>query len=88
MWAYLTVPKVFELNGFVYFFFSNEGIPLEACHVHVRKAEKLAKVFIDPEVAIDQNFNFSAQDLGVIINTVEINKEMIRRKWNEFFCRY
>ena len=32
------MPKVFEINGFKFFFFSNEGNPLEPCHIHVRKS--------------------------------------------------
>jgi hypothetical protein len=31
------VPKVFEYGGYKFFFFSNEGEPMEPCHVHVRK---------------------------------------------------
>ena len=34
-----TMPRVFELDGYKFFFFSNEGNPLEPCHIHVRKSE-------------------------------------------------
>ncbi|MBO5116749.1 MAG: DUF4160 domain-containing protein, partial [Treponema sp.] len=40
------MPKVFEINGFKFFFFSNEGNPLEPCHIHVRKSGCLAKLWI------------------------------------------
>jgi len=33
------MPKVFEINGYKFFFFSNEGIPLEQCHIQkIREA--------------------------------------------------
>ncbi|HIS66667.1 MAG TPA: DUF4160 domain-containing protein, partial [Candidatus Scatomorpha merdipullorum] len=37
------MPKVFEIDGFKFFFFSNEGNPQEPCHIHVRKGNGLAK---------------------------------------------
>jgi hypothetical protein len=40
------VPKIFELEGYKFFFFSNEGNPLEACHVHVRKQSSRATFWV------------------------------------------
>lgn len=40
------MPKVFEVYGYKFFFFSNEGSPLEPCHIHVRKNGNLAKFWI------------------------------------------
>ncbi|WP_244939879.1 DUF4160 domain-containing protein [Leptospira adleri] len=31
------MPKVFEKNGFKFFFFANEGNPREPTHIHIRK---------------------------------------------------
>ena len=49
------MPKVFEINGFKFFFFSNEGNPLEPCHIHVRKSGCLAKLWITDKVDIADN---------------------------------
>lgn len=36
-------------NGYRFFFFSNEGSPLEPCHIHIRKHGALAKFWTDKE---------------------------------------
>lgn len=38
------MPKLFEWSGYQFFFFSNEGKPLEPCHVHIRKGDATAKL--------------------------------------------
>ena len=42
------MPKIFEINGYRFLFYSNEGNPLEPCHVHVAKGSSYAKVWIEP----------------------------------------
>lgn len=49
------MPKVFEINGYRFFFFSNEGDPREPCHIHVRRGNGLAKFWIDPEIRLQRN---------------------------------
>lgn len=44
------MPVIFFLEGFKFFFFSNEGDPREPMHVHVRKDSNLAKFWLHPEV--------------------------------------
>jgi hypothetical protein len=46
------MPVVFRYKGYRFFFFSNEGIPLEPCHIHVRKGSAVAKFWIVPEVRL------------------------------------
>lgn len=79
------MPKVFEYNGFKFFFLSNEGSPREPVHVHVSKGDGLAKVWIEPDIAIGFSRGFSAADLRVILSQVELREEEIRRVWNEHF---
>ena len=42
------MPVVFRYKGFRFFFYSNEGDPLEPLHIHVRKAECVAKLWLEP----------------------------------------
>ena len=79
------MPKVFEYNGFKFFFLSNEGDPREPVHVHVSKGDGLAKVWIEPRIAMDYSRGFSAADQRVILGQVELQEENIRRVWNEHF---
>ena len=79
------MPKVYVENGFRFFFFSNEGIPQEPCHIHVRKGEGLAKIWIDPDVKLADSVGFTAGELKRILESVERNKELIKEAWNEYF---
>jgi hypothetical protein len=79
------VPKIFEWNGYKFFFYSNEGYPLEPCHVHVRKGEKVAKFWIDPVVEIVSTYGFTPKDLTILEKCINERIVEIRRKWNEYF---
>jgi hypothetical protein len=77
------VPKVFEWNGYRFFFFSNEGSPLEPCHIHVRKGEKRAKFWVDPVVGLAESYEMRSNELTALEGIVAANQELIRRKWHE-----
>jgi hypothetical protein len=79
------MPKVFEWNGYKFFFFSNEGIPREPSHIHVRKGEQSAKFWVTPYVSLASAFEMTSKDLLLIENIVQQNSELIRRKWDEYF---
>ncbi|MEO8254108.1 MAG: DUF4160 domain-containing protein [Flavobacterium sp.] len=75
------MPTVLIINGFRFFFYSNEHMPK---HIHIEKAEKTAKFTID-KVELIKSFGFNANDLKQIRNLVEDNKELFIQKWDEFF---
>lgn len=79
------MPKVLEVDGYRFFFFSNEGDPMEPCHIHIRKGNGLAKFWVDPRVRLAESIAFSAKELRFIEKTVNENRELIRRAWDEFF---
>ncbi len=79
------MPKIFEWNGYRFFFFSNEGLPLERCHIHVRKDENRAKFWVDPEVVLADSWGINPADLNKLESKVEENSDLIRRKWDEYF---
>lgn len=79
------MPKVFEWNGYKFFFFSNEGIPREPCHIHVRKGESIAKIWVEPAIYLDSSWGFSPVELTMLIKMIEEKRELIKEKWDEFF---
>lgn len=79
------MPVVFESNGFKFFFFSNEGNPLEPIHVHVRKERNLAKYWLEPEAHLANSFGFSAVELNKIRKIVDNRMSEIEDAWNEHF---
>lgn len=79
------MPKVFVWKDYKYFFYSNEGDPLERCHVHVRKDNKIAKFWIDPYVYLDSSWGMTSEELNKLEKQVRLNIDLIKEKWNEYF---
>jgi len=53
------MPVIFRHKGYRFFFFSNEGFPLEPCHIHVRKGGAVAKFWIVKEVRLAEAYDMS-----------------------------
>jgi len=81
------VPKIFEWNGYKFLFFSNEGDPLEPCHIHVRKGGNLAKFWVAPEVYLDSSWGLTTKELHTLEKVIEEHKDLIMEKWDEHFNR-
>ena len=79
------MPKVFEKNGYKFFFFANEGNPREPMHIHARKGEKLAKFWIYPVISIADNHGFKSPELRWMENEIHNNRNLIEESWHDFF---
>ncbi|EJZ7674713.1 DUF4160 domain-containing protein [Salmonella enterica] len=80
------MPVILGLNGFKFFFYSNEGNPLEPAHIHVRNAEGEAKFWLEKEVKLSRNDGFDARTLRDLTRTVEQNQTLFVEAWNDYFC--
>ncbi|HEX6279305.1 MAG TPA: DUF4160 domain-containing protein [Pyrinomonadaceae bacterium] len=79
------MPVVFIVQGFRFFFYSNEGDPREPIHIHVRSGRNLAKFWIEPEVRLADSYGFSAVELNKLRKIVDNRKAEIEDAWNEHF---
>ena len=79
------MPTVLNEKGYRFFFFSNEGNPLEPCHIHVRKNEALAKFWIGQKCSLADNIGFTAKELNEIYGIINQNIQTIKEAWNGFF---
>ena len=79
------VPRIFDWNGYRFFFFSNEGDPREPVHVHVRKAGHVAKFWLEPEIRLASSWGFSSADLTALEKIVTERHSDIRKAWHEHF---
>jgi hypothetical protein len=68
-----------------FFFYSDEGIPREPPHVHVRQVGREAKLWLRPGLPEAYNRGFSERELRQLREIVEVNREKIEAAWNEFF---
>lgn len=80
------MPIVFESHGFKFFFYSNEGDPLEPVHIHVRKERSVAKFWLNPEVRLAGSYGFSAVELNRIRKIIDNRRSEIEGAWNEYFA--
>jgi hypothetical protein len=79
------VPVVFRRSGLRYYFYSNEGLPLEPPHVHIKGGDRDAKVWLEPEVSIDDSYGFNPRELSNILRIVIENRDLLLRAWHDRF---
>jgi len=79
------MPVVFRRGGLNYYFYSHEGQPLEAPHIHVRGGGRDAKVWLDPEVLLADSYGFNPRELSNILRIVMENRDLLLRAWHDRF---
>lgn len=79
------MPVVFRYKGYRFFFYSNEGDPLEPRHIHVRKEESVAKFWVDPQISVAESYGIKSSELRGLMRVIAENRELIERCWNEYF---
>lgn len=77
------MPTLLLLNGFRFFFYSNENN--EPIHVHIEKGDAIGKVWLEPTVKVVYMQGFNSKEIGFILETIETNFEVFKLKWNEHF---
>lgn len=74
------MPEVFRVEGFVFFFYSDEGH--EPMHVHVRRGGGFAKFWMEP-IELDYGSGMKVQELSRAEALIREREDLIRRKWHE-----
>ncbi len=77
------MPIVLRINGYRFFFFSNENN--EPLHVHVEKGDGTGKIWIEPNVIIEYCYDFTVKQQKEIIQIASENIELIKKTWDEHF---
>jgi len=78
------MPEVFRAEGFVVFFYANEGH--EPVHVHVRKGGGFAKFWVEP-VQLEYARGLKTQELTRAEQLIEQHRELILNRWHEILNR-
>lgn len=76
------MPTVLRLLGFRFFFYSNEGS--EPPHIHIERADELAKFWLDP-VELVSSSGFSAKEINQVRKMVVENQAHLLQAWHEYF---
>jgi hypothetical protein len=78
------MPKVFEKEGFRFFFYSNDHSPI---HVHVRKGSGEAVFNLHEGIELREAAALNPQELRQAEDLASEHRELIIEKWNEYFAR-
>lgn len=84
------MPKIFSINGYNIYFWTNEGNPPEPIHVHISKKphENATKVWIksDGTCEVDDNKDkIPKHTLNDIVEVIEYSSEIIIKDWEQVF---
>jgi hypothetical protein len=74
------MPKVFEKDGYKFFFYSNEHLPI---HVHVRHAGGEAVFEVEPIVELRESQGLRVSQLAKAELLAIEHRELIIQKWHE-----
>lgn len=80
-----SMPVIFRYRGYRFFIYSNEGDPREPLHVHARKGEAEAKIWLEPNIAVAESFGITGAELRDLLRVAAEHKERIRRCWDDHF---
>lgn len=75
-------PTVFREYGYRFYFFSREESRM---HVHISHANGEAKFWLEPTVALAQNFGLSSKELKEVENLIRLHELEIRNAWHKHF---
>lgn len=74
------MPKVFEQDGYRFFFYSNEHRPI---HVHVRHGDGEAVFEVEEGIDLRESQNMKMGELSKAQQLAVENRKLIVEKWHE-----
>jgi hypothetical protein len=76
------MPTVLRERGFRFFFYADDRA--EPQHVHVQREARTAKFWLEP-IECEWSSGFSRSELMDIYRLIVSRRELLLRKWHEFF---
>ncbi|HEV2393231.1 MAG TPA: DUF4160 domain-containing protein [Verrucomicrobiae bacterium] len=76
------MPKIFEKDGYRFFFYSNEHRPI---HVHVRYGGGEAVFEVERRVDLRESQGLKVRELAKAEELAKEHRELIIKRWNERF---
>jgi hypothetical protein len=76
------MPAIFSQFGFVFFFYSNEHLPI---HIHVKGKGGSARFELEPEIKLTDKKGLKVQDIRKIERIIRKKKSYFIGKWHDTF---
>ena len=80
---FINMPTLLLINGFRFFFYSNENN--EPAHVHVTKGSANAKIWLLPNIELAYVHEFTKSEIKIIMEIIDTHSKTFKAKWNEYF---
>jgi len=77
------MPVVLRIGPYTFLFYASDGG--EPIHVHVRRENDEAKVWIEPQIRLERQRGFSNKEINVILRLVAEYREQLTGAWHEYF---
>ena len=77
-------PTIFKVSGLRFYFFSREE---ERPHVHVQGSRGEAKVWLEPEIALAQDYGLGQRSVTTALRIIREHENEIRAAWKTHFSR-
>ncbi|MDI6853570.1 MAG: DUF4160 domain-containing protein [Deltaproteobacteria bacterium] len=77
------MPTILRIQGYRFFFFSNEGF--EKPHIHVESGDNYAKFWLNP-VALASSFGYNSSEITRLRKLAEKHEKLFLEKWHEYFA--
>jgi len=75
------MPTILKLDGYRFFFFSNEHIPE---HIHIEKADAYARIELE-NLKVTDSYNLNSKEIKKLLKLVKENRSELNGAWNEYF---
>ena len=79
------MPKIFERDGYRFFFYSNEHRPI---HTHVRYGAGEPVFDVEENVELRESYGLKVRELTKAQRLAEENRQLIINKWHENIDRH
>ncbi len=81
------MPVILRIGPYRFFFYSNEGLPPKAAHIHVRGCGGEAKIALEAPYAVLLNAGYSAKDLEYLLRLVRQHCIPLREAYYDYFTQ-
>ena len=73
-------------DAFFYYFRDNiDAVRSGKWKLHVRKGDKIAKFWVEPEVTLVDSYGMTSAELTKLGRLVAAHRDLIERRWHEYF---
>lgn len=77
------MPTVLRIEGFRFYFFAGDAG--EPAHVHVSKNDGYGKVWLEPNIKVQELVGFKSKEEKKVLGIVENYSEKLKKSWYEYF---